>query len=591
MNVNNDRQLRRLRAAVDYSYRQMRPFREHRETAIKQYVGTFYSDNGAAKEVPVNLLAQYVNIMVRQLAARTPRVTITTKYRELMPKALDFETATNRTLKRIRFNETLRTCVMDALFSTGICKIGLYEAGSAELYGTNYQGQHPFAESIDIDDYFVDMCVSREDRITFVGDDYWVPYEAIMESDLYIKSAKQALVPSTRWEASNGEYRVDEIGGDRTSNPETYKDFVRLSDIYLPAEQLVITIPKHGDGKPIRVVEWNGPQCGPYHRLGFINIPNNVMKMGPVSLLRSLHELANSCMRKNADNAKNQKKILAAAAEAKEDADRIIEAINGDVVKIDHPESIKEFVFNGVDPQSMAFGLSVMDNFSRFAGNLDSLGGLSPQADTAKQEELLHNSASTQVQDMQAQTVEFAKNCCESIAQLLWTDPLIEIPLSRRLPGYPDLPLEENFVWTPEDRIGEFLNYNFKIEPYSLQDQTPQQKIQTILNFLNGVYMPNIQAAMQQGVVLNFEALARQFARLTDMDELEEVFEFTQPPMATRQGPIGQPPMKPPMTKRTEERINRPGATHAGKTEAMIQLAMGSKLQDSQRAALTRPVG
>ena len=111
------------------------------------------------------------------------------------------------------------------------------------------------------------------------------------------------------------------------------------------------------------------------------------------------------------------------------------------------------------------------------------------------------------------------------------------------------------------------------------------------MSFLGTVFAPNAQFAIQQGVGINFEGLSRLWARLADMDEVEEVLTFDGPPMADRREMVGQPLPKPAVTKRTYERINRPGMTNNGHSQVMQQLLAGSRLQPTQQAAMGRPNG
>ena len=120
----NGTQLKKLRQAVDYSRRQLQPFRQQRYEVIRQYVGYHYSDDGAADRVPVNLLELAINIYTQQMAARVPQVLVSTSFRPLKPSAANFELALNHLLKEIRFGDTIRLAVIDALFSIGIIKTG-----------------------------------------------------------------------------------------------------------------------------------------------------------------------------------------------------------------------------------------------------------------------------------------------------------------------------------------------------------------------------------------------------------------------------------------------------------------------------------
>jgi len=595
VNPLNDTHVRRLRRSMEQSRKLMEPYLRNRNDAVKQYVGKHYSDNGSPTRVPVNLLALLVNVLIRNLGARAPKTFVRPRrgYKELAPAAWDFEIALNATLKRVAFGKSLRLCILDALFSNGFVKIALHEEGSAEIGDMRFQGFHPFADPVSLDDFVIDLEKKRWDQAGFIGDRYALDYEQVMESRLFDKRAKQGLLPSdaTHIDEQTGLERTRAVGADKPVGEEPYRDQLEVWDVWLPGPKLIVTMTLDDERAPLLIREWNGPDRGPYRHLGYIDVPDAILKSSPVALLTDLHALANEMYNKARDQGMDQKDILGVMPEAADDAQAIIDAGDRDVVKIAHPDKIKDFHFPGVDQYTLAFALEVMQRFSYFAGNLDVLGGLGVQADTATQEQMISSSASAQIQDMQAITADFVRDCCEDIGHLLWHDPLIELPLSRRPRGFEKLGVEQQFTWSPEHRVGEFLRYNIEINPHSLRDKTPQQQLNTVMTFLNQVFAPNAMFAMQQGVGLNFEGMARLWARLADMDEIEEILTFEGPPMAERKGPVGSPLPKPAVTKRTYERINRPGITAPGQHQIMMQMLLGSQLQPGQRAAMGRAVG
>ena len=75
-------------------------------------------------------------------------------------------------------------------------------------------------------------------------------------------------------------------------------NIVELRDIWLPREQLIITVETGKLGPSLRVLEWDGPHSGPYRFLRFNEVPGNTMPLPPVALWRDLHDLANVLFRK-----------------------------------------------------------------------------------------------------------------------------------------------------------------------------------------------------------------------------------------------------------------------------------------------------
>ncbi len=52
----------RLFASVQWSRRQLEPFRRNRRVMLEQYVGQHYGDSGSRKRVPINLREMAMNI-------------------------------------------------------------------------------------------------------------------------------------------------------------------------------------------------------------------------------------------------------------------------------------------------------------------------------------------------------------------------------------------------------------------------------------------------------------------------------------------------------------------------------------------------
>ncbi len=584
----NGTQLKKLRQAVDYSRRQLQPFRQQRYEVIRQYVGYHYSDDGAADRVPVNLLELAINIYTQQMAARVPQVLVSTSFRPLKPSAANFELALNHLLKEIRFGDTIRLAVIDALFSIGIIKTGLERRASVEIDGYLHDVGQPFADTISLDNWVHDTTATRLDQCQFMGDRYRLPLELVKESRAFKNTETlQATVKSAYNE--DGDSKAESLSHGSQVDPDEYKEHVELWDLWLPAENLLITIPAEGDGKPLRVIDWDGPETGPYHLLSFSPVPGNIMPLPPSGLWMDLHDLANRLFRKLGRQAERQKTVLGVQSGAEDDGNRILKANDGETLRMDNPDRAREYRFGGIDQPSLAFLLQVKDLFVYLGGNLDSLGGLSPMADTLGQDQLLAQNASKRVADMQDRVISFTKDVINSLGFYLWTDPLINLPLTKRVPGMEQLSVPVTF--DAESREGDFLDYNIEIEPYSMQHQSPQMKLQALVQVFQQFIAPFAPMMAEQGIGINFEGLLNTIGKYANVSELNEILEFTQPSGRYEKTMVGQPPAKWPTTRHISERVNRPGATRSGKDAAMMQTLLGGNPQQSELAAIRRPTG
>jgi len=278
--------------------------------------------------------------------------------------------------------------------------------------------------------------------------------------------------------------------------------------------------------------------------------------------------------------------ILSWQAGADADGNRVIEANDGDMIKLDNAQGVNEFKYGGISPESLGFLVMVRDLFSYMAGNLDVLGGLGPQSETLGQDQLLSASASMRIQKMQKATITFAKEIIEDIFMYMWEDPLYNPIVTKRVKGFDDVSVQVPFG--PEQRQGEFLRLNIDIEPYSMQHTTPEAKLQGLRTIFQEFVAPFLPMMQAQGVAIDMEMLFRKIGKLGNIPELNDIIVYETP---IHEPQPQQPAGKPANTKRTYERVNRPGATNAGKSQILQQALFGKKPQVSETASLLRQTG
>lgn len=585
MNPLNHNQLTKLREAVTYSRQKLQPFRDARIAALRQYVGRHYSDNGATDKVPVNLLELAINIYMQQLAARPPKALVVTPYWQLRPSALNLELATNAHIRKIKIANQLRLAVIDAMFAIGIMKIGLTESDPIDIDGVLRDPGKPFAEAVHLDDWVHDVTARTYEQCQFAGNRYRISYELAM--DLFSGEGRDELAPEPAQGINEtGDERAEMISRGGDANPAQFKDTVELWDLWLPDEKLLVTMPVEGTGKPLRILDWAGAEDGPYRLLSFSPVPGNVMPLPPVALWMDLHELSNRIFRKLGRQAERQKTLLGVRTSGQKDGETVINADDGEAVTMDDPKNAQEYNYGGIKSESLAFLIQLKDMFAYFAGNLDALGGLSPQADTLGQDELLTANASKRVLVMQDRMVEFTTDVITDIARYLYNDPITPIPVLKQVKGT-DIQVPGTFE--PEERVAPFSTYNFEIEPYSMQHQGPAARLQALTQVFTNFLVPFAPMLEQQGITINFRGLLEIISRYGNMPELDGLLVMQEPLSSSLPGPVGMP--KSPVTKRTYERINRPGATRQGKDAALMQTLLGGGAQPAEMAALTRPNG
>lgn len=589
-------QMRKLNTAVRTSFRELDSFRQNRLELVKEFVGTYYSDGGSEREQPVNMLALTLDIYMMHMAGNNPRVLLPTTRTEIMPFLADVEAVVNQELYDMNFASTLRRWIADAFFCIGVIKCGIVDTEYVEIIpGEPQPGQDYFAEIVDFDDFVFDTEAKWWDKITFIGDSYKVDYEAVMDDDSYDSKAKELLTPRQRDSFDRYEFeRVSEIshgtGSEETNNDNNFKPQVRIWDVCLPEEGLIITMPDHQDvTRPFKVVEWDGTQSSPYFCLYFQEVPGNAMPLPPGANLRSLNKTLNTLMRKLVEQAKRQKTVGLFRSGNVDDAEKIRKASDGELIPVEHPDVVNEVSFGGPEQQNLAFSQLVRDVYSTMAGNLDSLGGLGPQSETFRQDAMIQATVSQKAAKMQTIVVDGTEKIVRELLYRIWTDPINTYQSQRDIP---DLDMTVGVQIEPGPKPVDFKDIRVKVEPYSMQYRSPRERATEITTLLTQVAFPMLPFLQQQGINLNLQNLFQYLSKYLDLPELNQIFEYSAPPV----GGLGEDNRRmeqtsSPVSHRTYERVNRPGATREGNTQTMLNLAAGGNPQQSEQAALGRSTG
>ena len=568
--------------------------RQHTLTAVKQYVGKNYLDNGAEIDVPVNFLELAVGIYKRQLAPTNPQSLITSGFQELKAFSLNFQAVLNHDIREIDLANTLDDAVQQAMFGLVNVRIGMTTTAEAGLRGVLHDPGQMFVDVVDPDDWVHDMGAKNWERVQYMGNRYEVPYEKAMDTVFKGKDLKPS--DQTLFNES-GDERTGSISSRGLSEEDRFEDVLELWDLFLPCDNVVVTFQSNREGGfdetkgPIATNEWKGPERGPYRRLCFNKVPSQTYPLPPTALLIDLHNFGNLLFNKIADQSSRQKDVTAFKGTAEDDARRLMNAGDGDVIRMDgDPRDVAQFKSGGIDQASLAMFLQVKDTFFTFGGNLDALGGLSPQSETLGQDELISSAASQRIADWGQRSMTFTQEIMQDLADYRWHNPFPKANvfreikgLSRRLPVKFDNSLRE----------GDLRDYLVTVDVFSLKNRTPEQRLQTIVQTVRDIFLPLAPIMQQQGNEINVKGLAEIIARYSNTPEIAEVITNIDPATMAlmAEGGGGDGTRQSPNTTRTNVRVNRPGATRGGKDDAMTKLLLGGGVQDAERQAIGSPTG
>lgn len=559
----------RLIKAKDLSRKKLEPFRQNRADALKEYAGMHYGSGASNKAVPVNMIEMSTTIHMSQLAAQRPHVLVTTIQDELKPQAANWELEINSSLDDMNLEQTFQNVLFDSLFSIGICKVGIHPNAQVQLNEIWHDLGEPFADRIDLDDWVHDMAARSFEELSFAGHRYRMPLKLAKESELF-KGKEDRLIATepTDYNEEGGD-RVEKLGIDGNRIETSYEESLDLWDLWIPEEQRVLTFLATGDHNPLRSVEWEGPEEGPFYYLYYSTVPNHVMPLPPCSTWMDLHKLINELYRKLGRQAARQKKNLQFQSGSAEDAERIRKSRDGEVYRVDRPGATQETTLGGIDSQTFAFAIHAKNLFANLAGNLDLLGGLSPQSETLGQDQLLAANANKRIAFMQSRVKKFATEVIRTIGWYEWTEPVKSRWISKPLPGS-DMSIP--ILWSPDDRKGQFLDFNFSVVPHSMEEQSPRDRLRLLMQIYQQVIVPMMPSMAQQGISLDIEKWLRLISKYAALPELADILTFVN---AGEEGGAMGEARQSPSTTRTNVRVNQPGGSPSQAENAMMQGLMG----------------
>jgi hypothetical protein len=530
-----------------------------------------------------------VNIYVRHLVAQNPKALVTTMSKQLKPMAKIFELDIEDRIRTLKLDKLLQTWVMDAIFSVGILEVSRDYKTTAEIEGEEYIITDLKVEPVSVADWVVDINASRYEKAEFAGYRARWNYDDFLASPLFDEDTKREVKPQAYlWGEERDDDPVRELQTGQAYDPNDYDKFLDVWRIWVRREGVILTLPMDGPAWAMSAEPWAGPDEGPFQFLGYGDAPDMLMPTAPIDGLRDLDEFGNNLFTKMRDQAHAQKTVLAYQGDSADDAERVIKATDLEAIAVDKPDGMREMAFGGIDARTMAMFIQNQQLFSYFGGNLDAVGGLSTQAETLGQERMLVGSASKMMEDMQTKTVSGVRKLLEVIAHFEWEDAMRDPELEMNIPGtQQSIPVS----FAQENRQGNFKDYRFDIEPYSMRDEGPGTKLQNIMQFLeflnNGGHLERMAS---QGIMLDYQELLDIVAQYQNMKEMNQLFTSSNEPMGVANvGPNASG--KPAVTERINTRVNKPGATGPGQADVMSRILMGAGVQQSEAASLGRMAG
>lgn len=570
----NEKDFDRLRESIKYARKKMKPFIRFTLDAKRQMVGPHYGDTSKNEydRVPVNGMEELASVLSMAIAARNPQVLVSTFIEGLLPKAQTFEQTLNKVIHEIKLAETLRGAVVNAVFGPGIVRIGMESRRVHSVDGWLHSGNQPYVDVINHANLVLDMSVEDWELMDFMGHRYRRPLEWFRGDSRYDQDAVAQL-------ASGTFSAKDDTGIDREQTlslgsgqyEERFRKRVDVYDIWLPESNLVVTMGLNAK-KALRVVPFDGIEGGPYRKLSFQDVPGQLWPLAPAYTLWDLDDFVNRIYRKIFRQAEREKEVFTHQGDAEDTFRRILEAVDGEGIRSDVPDPVQRVKVGGSSPQTIATGIHAHGLFKRRSGT-DVIAGFGQIADTATQEKIVKGSADKRVEAMQDRFAEFTQEVVQAIAWYRWTEELRQDVVYRRIADT-DFYIEE--LWSPETREGDFVQYDIRIEPYSMQRQTPASKLQLAFAMFDRA----LQAApflAAQDVMPDVNGFYDTVSRLANFPEIRQFIRF-KPAEVDLQGilapmPAGGSRTSPFTGSRTESRAEGEGLDETQLLSRMLSAA------------------
>ena len=588
LDLSDNEKRARLLKAVKSSRDALEPFRRVRKELIKDYVGSWYAESGAENKTLVNLINQTARIYTVALAANNPQVLVSTPKTETLAFARRFEVNLNKLVSDMALDKTFRAIVLDAFFCLG-CGVVMMRDTDTRFHGILESEEdvwldpgEPWFNRVSLDDLILDMPAKELSKMRYCGHRYRADYEKVMDEPGYSKKVRDKLSPTSRSHHDSTGAARDIASNWGSAEDDDLKDMIWLMDVWIAENNSIVTMACDQDLPPLIEREWIGSQAGPYKFLSLGETPDNVIPTSPAINLKGMHDLQNRLHRRMEDDSDAHRVVNVYPPNMADDAERLRTAERNSWQRGTSPEQIKQFEMGGIDQRDMAMATFLQNEYDRFAGNLQAMGGLGAQASTVGQEEIISGNVARNVADMRMAVVSFASECVLDLGRLMWEDQTLELQTSIPVGN---IGIEVSSNWMPDYRQGTFEDYEFRVEPYSMVFKTPEQHLQELFQVLRELapLWPMFQAS---GATFDAEAIVDEIARLKNRPEFRKFITFTDPMGAL--GGDENTVRQAANTTRTNIRRNiSDGGTADARNSAMIQTLMGGKPQvNSQQSAM-----
>jgi len=586
----NEDVMGRLEQSYRFSREQQRPFRNRRFDAYAQLAGHLYGNGDETPPIHKNWIAQICDVFMSHLVGGGKMGALVRSFNpKTKGEAYDFGLIINKTLEIIKYTETARepATLASLLSPMGIIKVGMTDGGSfMGSDGMEMDANVPFMRSVEFGDFCLDWTADEFEECDWFTNRYQMPLEDVLDNKEFNRAARNELQGAQERPMLNeqGDERLSALNQNRISREDRgYRKRVELLDVYLPFDggekgvMMTVALMRNRIApRPLSVREYEGPDhpYGPYRLLYYQKLQSNLMPVPPVAHWMELHDLINSNYRKLSEQARAAKTIGLVMQGSEDDATKVANAQNLDLIGVDG-DAVNWMDIAGPDGKLVGFNAQLDNDLNVVAGNIESLGGLAAQSETATQDAAMGRAAGVKMSTMQKKAKRFDKEVMISLGDMIWSDDSFRLSLTKKVPNI-DMEIPVMF---DEEMRGEvdYLDLDIDIDPYSMQSLEAGERNQVLTQTAQELAM-FAQQLQEAGKQIDVMELLRQRARLLNMPELLDLVTPGEVlPEYNREEGGGGPSHErsmPTNTKRTYERVGRPGTTPEATRQMAVQNMM-----------------
>jgi hypothetical protein len=522
--------------------------RRKRRSLIQEVMADQHPDGSDDMPRPVNLLEVARNTYQQELMPGDLRVLVTPRHPAATAAARGLERGTNERIIETHASREVESALGDSLFLMGVVRVTEETTGEVDVEGLGtIQTSATSVRAVPMNRFFYDVEAERWPYITFSGEIFTVPLDWAQEFKGFNRKARKEL---------RAQKLQDVISS--TGLP-TGKDTRSEKDRYLPHTQLAMAwLPMEGDSGKIVTMEpktwnvldekdWDGPEVGPYHYLTYNDIPGELSQISPLAILKAMHQSANTAMCKVLGRIERTKEVGLTQADDQDLVDRLNKAFDGEWLRgTGNPDPVKQYRIGGIGGDLAGAVIQMRSLFSWLGGGIEIMGGMRAPSETLGQDRILSRAASKRMKAMSKRVEDFSRGIVKALAWYEWTDPIRERQFFEKIQRR-GLTYEVPLPWTPETRLGSFLEHDVQVDVYALQHRSPEERMASLLQSIQ-MLMSLYPLYQAQGGTIDVAEIVRLLSRLRDQPELAEIFKTTtrrEPQIELQPPPQAGPPREP----------------------------------------------